>query len=257
MKYDYLNERPSFVLFLASRAQDISKEPIEIYGSDPYIVGGHTASGYWVDVKRATTLPGLYACGDVAGGTPNKFVGGCAAEGLLSARAAVEYVASVEPGKLNEEQIAREKERIFEASFRNKIVRDGVKPREMEERLQRLMDEYAGGVHQFFRMNKESLQYALRHITILKDQVKYLIASDLHELMEVHEIIDRLDVAEVLVHHLMYREETRWPGWQSRADFPEKNDEKFDCFVNSRYNPETREVEMFTRPYEQIISGDR
>ena len=257
MKYDYLNERPSFVLFLASRAQDISKEPIEIYGSDPYIVGGHTASGYWVDVKRATTLPGLYACGDVAGGTPNKFVGGCAAEGLLSARAAVEYVANVEPGKLNEEQIAREKERIFAAGFRNKIVGDGVKPREMEERLQRLMDEYAGGVHQFFRMNKEGLQYALRHLKILKDQVKYLIASDLHELMEVHEIIDRLDVSEVLVNHLMYREETRWPGWQSRADFPEKNDEKFDCFVNSRYNSETKEVEMFTRPYEQIVSGER
>ncbi|WP_420795964.1 hypothetical protein [Desulforamulus profundi] len=127
----------------------------------------------------------------------------------------------------------------------------------MEERLQRLMDEYAGGVHQFFRMNKEGLEYALRHIKIMKDQVKYLVASDLHELIEAHEVIDRLDVAEVLVHHLMYREETRWPGWQTRADFPDKNDEKFDCFVNSRYNPETGEVEIFTRPYEQIIPGDR
>ncbi len=257
MKYDYLNERPSYVLFLASRAQDLQKDPIEIYGSDPYIVGGHTASGYWVDVKRSTTLPGLYACGDVAGGTPNKFVGGCAAEGLLSAKAAVEYVAATELGSINEEQIAREKERVYAPGFRQLMVGDGVTPREMEERLQRLMDEYAGGVHQFFRMNKEGLQYALRHLKIMKDQVKYLIASDLHELMEAHEIIDRLDVAEVLIHHLMYREETRWPGWQTRADFPEKNDQKFDCFVNSRYNPTTGEVEMFTRPYEQIIPGDR
>ncbi len=257
MKHDYLNERPSYVLFLASRAQDLNKEPIEIYGSDPYIVGGHTASGYWVDVKRATTLPGLYACGDVAGGTPNKFVGGCAAEGLLSARAAVDYVASVEQGILNEEQIFQEKDRIFAPGFRHIVVGDGVTPREMEERLQRLMDEYAGGVHQFFRMNKEGLEYALRNLKILKDQVKYLKASDLHELMDAHEVIDRLDVAEVLVHHLMYREETRWPGWQSRADFPEKNNEKFDCFINSRYNPKTGDVEMFTRPYEQIIPGDR
>lgn len=257
MKMDYLNERPSYVLFLASRGQDLSKEPIEIYGSDPYIVGGHTASGYWIDVKRQTTLPGLYACGDVAGGTPNKFVGGCAAEGLLAARAAAEYAVSVELGKINNEQISKEKERIFAPGFRYLGVGDGVKPREMEERLQRLMDEYAGGVHQFFRMNKEGLAYALRHIKMMKEQVQYLIAEDLHELMEAHEIIDRLDVAEVLVHHLSYREETRWPGWQTRADFPEKNDEKFDCFVNSRYNQATGEIEMFTRPYEQIIPGDR
>ncbi|MEW5899582.1 MAG: adenylylsulfate reductase, partial [Bacillota bacterium] len=68
-----------------------------------------------------------------------------------------------------------------------------------------------------------------------------------------HEVIDMLDVAEVLVHHLLYREETRWPGWQNRVDFPERNDEKFKCFVNSRRDPETGKVEVFTRPYEQII----
>jgi len=257
MKVDYLNERPTYVLFLAGRAQDLTKDPIEIYGSDPYIVGGHTASGYWVDVKRATTLPGLYACGDVAGGTPNKFVGGCAAEGLLAARAAVEYAAGTEKTEVDQTWINKEKERIFAPGFRQISIGDGVKPREMEERLQRLMDEYAGGVHQFFRMNREGLEYALRHINMMRDQVKYLVAGDLHELMEAHEIIDRLDVAETLVYHLMYREETRWPGWQTRADFPEKNDEKFDCFVNSRYNPVTDKIEMFTRPYEQIIPGDR
>lgn len=257
MKVDYLNERPTYVLFLAGRAQDLTKDPIEIYGSDPYIVGGHTASGYWVDVKRATTLPGLYACGDVAGGTPNKFVGGCAAEGLLAARAAVEYAAGTEKTEVDQTWINKEKERIFAPGFRHISVGDGVKPREMEERLQRLMDEYAGGVHQFFRMNREGLEYALRHISMMRDQVKYLVAGDLHELMEAHEIIDRLEVAETLVHHLMYREETRWPGWQTRADFPEKNDEKFDCFVNSRYNPATGKIEMFTRTYEQIIPGDR
>jgi adenylylsulfate reductase subunit A len=258
MKRDYLNERPTFVLFLASRDQDISKEPIEIYGSDPYIVGGHTASGYWIDTKRATTLPGLYACGDVAGGTPNKFVGGCAAEGIIAARFAVEYCGNtLMAAAVDGAQLAAEKERVFAPAFRFSRIGDGVKPREMEERLQRLMDEYAGGVHQFFRMNRESLQYALRHISKLKDQTKYLMSSDLHELMEAHEVIDRLDVAMTLTHHLLFREETRWPGWQTRTDFPEKDDARFDCFVNSRYNPETDKVEMFTRPYNQIISGDR
>ncbi|HBE94097.1 MAG TPA: adenylylsulfate reductase, partial [Desulfovibrio sp.] len=83
MMCDYLNERPSFVLFLAARGQDVTAEPIEIYGSDPYIVGGHTMGGFWVDLARMTTVPGLFAAGETAGGNPNKFVGGCAAEGKL------------------------------------------------------------------------------------------------------------------------------------------------------------------------------
>jgi len=255
LKTDYLNERPSFVLFLASRNQDISKDPIEIYGSDPYIVGGHTASGYWIDVKRQTTIPGLFACGDVAGGTPNKFVGGCAAEGILSARGALEYLGALGSARSTTDQeiIQKEKERVFQPFERQLNVGEGISPWEMEERLQRLMDEYAGGVHQFYRMNRERLEYALKNIAILKDQTKFLVAGDLHQLMKCHEIIDMIDVAQVLVHHLLYREETRWPGWQNRMDFPERNDEKFNCFVNSRRNNETGQVEMFTRPYEKIV----
>ena len=258
MKMDYLNERPTFVLMLASRGQDISKEPIEVYGNDPYIVGGHTASGYWVDTARGTTLPGLFASGDVAGGTPNKFVSGCAAEGMLAARGAVEYLAASRgASSLDDTRLAAEKARVFAPALRQATEGDGVIPKEMEERMQRLMDEYAGGIHQFFRMNREGLEYALRNILILKDQTKYLVARDLHELMEAHEVIDRLDVAEVLLHHLMFREETRWPGWQTRTDFPEKDDERFDCFVNSRRDPATGRIDLFTRPYEQLVPGDR
>lgn len=255
LKTDYLNERPSFVLFLAARNQDISKEPIEIYGSDPYIVGGHTASGYWIDVKRGTTVPGLFACGDVAGGTPNKFVGGCAAEGVLSARGALEYLknSGTIQYTVNKDLVGQEKSRVFRPFERQLNVDDGIRPWEMEERLQRLMDEYAGGVHQFYRMNKERLEYALKNIAILQDQAKYLVAKDWHELMKCNEVIDMVDTAEVLVHHLLYREETRWPGWQSRVDFPERNDEKFNCFVNSRRDPNTGKVEMFTRPYEKMV----
>lgn len=258
MKTDYLNERPSYVLFLAARGQDLKKEPIEIYGNDPYIVGGHTASGYWVDTNWSTTLPGLFACGDVSGGVPNKFVGGCAAEGILAAQGAVKYISELEKlPEINEKQIDAEKARVYAPLFRMQQEGDGIKWREMEERMQRLMDEYAGGIHQFFKMNEEQLQYALKNIKILQDQVKFLLAEDFHDLMSCHEVIDRLDVAEVLIHHLLYRKETRWPGWQTRTDYPEANNEKYDCFINSLRNPETGEIEMFKRPYEQIIPGDR
>lgn len=254
MKTDYLNERPSFVLFLAANGQDISIEPIEVYGSDPYIVGGHTASGYWMDTDWQTTIKGLFACGDVAGGVANKFIGGCCAEGMLSARGAIKYISGLDSLEVDlSEQVKEEKARVFAPLFADS---DGVLPRWMEEKMQRIMDEYAGGVNQFYRMNEEKLDYALRHIRMMKEQVKYLYAKDLHELMFSHEVIDRLDVAEVLIHHLKFRRETRWPGWQTRMDYPEVNPE-LDCYVNSKLNLETGEIEVFTRPYEQILPGDR
>ncbi len=255
LKTDYLNERPSFVLFLASRGQDITKDPIEIYGSDPYIVGGHTQSGYWVNMERMTTVPGLFAAGETAGGTPNKFVGGCAAEGKLATRGAIKYMESLSLTPLDAEQVQAEKHRVFAPLLRGQDF-DGIRPLEMEERMQRLMDEYAGGTTQFYRTNEERLDYALKHLKMLKGQVELLKAADLHDLMSAHEVIDRLDVAEILAHHLKFRKETRWKGWQTRSDYPEINPD-LDCFVESRLNKESGEIEVFTRPYEQIVDGDR
>jgi adenylylsulfate reductase subunit A len=255
LKTDYLNERPSFVLFLASRGQDITKEPIEIYGSDPYLVGGHCQSGYWVDIDRMTTIPGLFSAGESAGGTPNKFVGGCATEGKLATRGAIKYMATVSLPNLDSGLVAKEKERVFAPLLRGPEF-DGVSPLEMEERMQRLMDEYAGGISQFYRTNEERLDYALKHLKMLESQTQYLYAKDLHDLMSAHEVLDRLVVAEVLVNHLKFRKETRWPGWQTRSDYPEL-DPNFDCFVESRLNKTTGEIEMFTRPYEQVVPGDR
>jgi len=251
LKQDLLNERPSFVLFLASRGMDITKEPIEVYGSDPYIVGGHTGSGYWVDINRMTTIPGLFAAGEAAAGVPNKFVGGCAAEGRIAARGAIEYIKSVILPPLDIEQVEREKRRVFAPLLKGTDF-DGITATEMEERLQRLMDEYAGGISQFYKMNEERLDYTIRHIKMLKNQVEFLYATDLHDLMGVHEVIDRLDVAEVVAHHLKFRKETRWPGWQTRIDYPNL-DPKLDCFIESVRDPETLEVKMFTRPDVKII----
>jgi adenylylsulfate reductase subunit A len=255
MMEDYLNERPSFVLFLASRGQDVTREPIEIYGSDPYIVGGHTGGGYWVDMARMTTLEGVFAAGETAGGNPNKFVGGCCAEGKLAARGALAYMRGREFAPPDAEDIEREKARVYAPVLGR--AQEGVRPVEMKERLQRLMDEYAGGVSQFYRTNEERLDYALRHVKMLQSQFRHLRAEDPHELMQANETMDRVDVAEAVVQHLKARKETRWPGWQTRSDYPERNDAEFDCFIESRRNPETGVVETFTRPYERIVPGDR
>ncbi|MDR1079811.1 MAG: FAD-dependent oxidoreductase, partial [Deltaproteobacteria bacterium] len=60
---------------------------VQIEGTEPYVMGGHTASGFMVDRFRETTVPGLFACGDAAGGAPQKYVSGAIAEGWIAAEA--------------------------------------------------------------------------------------------------------------------------------------------------------------------------
>ncbi len=104
---------------------------------------------------------------------------------------------------------------------------------------------------------EDSLKICLDHIEKLKVQTKYLIARDLHELMLAHEITDRVDVAEVLIYHLLHRKETRWPGFQKRVDYPVRDDENWLKFVNSKRDLKTGTLEIIERPYSQTVQGDR
>ena len=90
LKKAYLNMAPSQTLKWIEQGKDPSEQNVEIEGTEPYIVGGHTASGYWVNTKRETTIYGLYAAGDVAGGCPQKYVTGALVEGEIAAMDIVE-----------------------------------------------------------------------------------------------------------------------------------------------------------------------
>lgn len=256
LKKSYLNMYPELVLSWAANDFNPAKEAIEIQGTEPYVVGGHTQSGYWIDINRETTIKGLYAAGDVAGGAPYKFVSGCWAEGAIAAESAVDYISKKEETFLdiegiNDFNIQDEMLRVYAPMSRQ----DGVRADEMEERLQKIMDEYAGGVSRYYEMNDSELKIAEKKVKHLKTQIQYLLADDLHDLMNCHEIIDRIDVAEVLIKHLLYRKETRWPAYQSKVDYPNLNDRDWLKFVNSRFDNEG--IKIIERPYKQLVSGDR
>ena len=61
---------PQIILLWASEGMNPRKKPVEIQGTEPFVVGGHCQAGYWIDKERRTTLKGLYAAGEVAGGAP-------------------------------------------------------------------------------------------------------------------------------------------------------------------------------------------
>ncbi len=257
LKKAYLDMYPSQVLYWLSNDIDPDKEPVEIQTTEPYIVGGHCQAGYWVDGDRKTTLKGLYAAGDVAGGAPFKFVSGCWAEGVIAARAMGNALSEFEAVSVSEERLDQEEKRAFKAFKMHEQGKRGLHPADLEARLQKVMEQYAGGVSTYYEMNEEMLAIARNRLVKLPDEAGQLVADDLHQLMKVHEIVDRIDVAQVLVEHLSYRKETRWPTYHTRSDYPERDDANWLKFVNSVRDTKTGKIEMMCRPYEQIIPGDR
>jgi adenylylsulfate reductase subunit A len=253
LKMAYLDMYPSIVLYWATNGFDPSRHPVEVQTTEPYIVGGHCQSGYWVDVQRRTTLKGLYAAGDVAGGAPYKFVSGCWAEGVISARAAGEYAMRTTLPPLDVERVEREAQHVFRPLFRAGRIFQAIPYKDFEARLQKIMEEYAGGATRYYEMTEPQLLEARRLLGQLPKDFDLLVARDLHELMKVHEVMDRVEVARVLVEHLLYRKETRWPGYQTRVDYPGRDDVNWLKFVNSRRDPQTGRIEMLTRPYEQLV----
>jgi adenylylsulfate reductase, subunit A len=243
LKEVYLNMNPAIVLLWANDGYNPRKRPVEIGGMEPVVIGGHCQAGYWIDVERRTTINGLFAAGDVAGGAPKKYVSGAWVEGKIAAKAAAEEVKEVELLHINGEEVNKEKERIVSCVN----GREGISPEELERNLQEIMDEYAGGATSHYELTESKLIIARKKLKELKSKLQLLSAGDKHELVSCLELIDRFDVAKVLIEHLIYRKETRWPGFQTRTDYPEKDDTNWLGFVNSVYDPVEDRVKMIKR----------
>ncbi|MFZ3100654.1 MAG: adenylyl-sulfate reductase subunit alpha [Desulfitobacteriaceae bacterium] len=231
----YLNMAPAQSLSWIEGGLGPSAENVEIEGTEPYIVGGHTASGYWVDTKRVTTLEGLFAAGDVAGGSPQKFVTGCFAEGEIAAFSALSYIEGKEHVVPEHAQML---EKLHEVQqFINSDANDAnlYSIEEIEEAMQKVMDVYAGGISSDYVVNSSKLAIAKQRINGLLDMSKSLKAKDLHELKLIYEVIDRLYVCQTVIEHLLARKETRWHCFQENADYPEKDDQNYFKYVNSRF----------------------
>ncbi|MDH4229143.1 MAG: adenylyl-sulfate reductase subunit alpha [Nitrospirota bacterium] len=257
LKMAYLDMYPSQVLYWAANDIDPARHPVEVQTTEPYIVGGHCQGGYWVDIDRQSTVPGLYAAGDVAGGAPFKFVSGCWAEGILAARHAGKEVQSMALPEVDHLQVETAYQRCFDPLFNHGKVKYGVKPYDMEVRMQKIMEEYAGGTSQNYEMNEERLQLARKYMDQLPGQFDQLVVADMHDLMRAHEVMDRVVVGQVLIEHLMARKETRWPSYQTRTDYPERDDLNWLKFVNTRRDRSSGKIEVLFRPYQQLVPGDR
>ncbi len=227
----YLNMAPAQTLKWIEQGQGPKDQNVEIEGTEPYIVGGHTGSGYWVDSKRFSTIPGLLAAGDVAGGSPKKYVTGCFAEGEIAGKSALEYIRHRGLAILEQRELEQRLNQV-NSFFRPGESLYGLE--EIEAAMQKVMDEYAGGIETGYVYSGAKLDIARKRIEELFSIASSLTVKDRHELLSVHEILDRLEICRVVIAHLGARTETRWPCYQANADYPSKDDANWLKYVNSR-----------------------
>lgn len=279
----YLNMAPSQTLRWVERGHGPATENVEIEGTEPYIVGGHTASGYWVDTHRETIITNLFAAGDVAGGAPQKYVTGALAEGEIAGDEIVRrYKNQGEVSSVGNEPWYREaidtivkryaaqigsNDDFTRIRFNDSVVQNGTnngtkqdhtnngsalaRIEAHEQRLQDIMDVYAGGISQAYKYTEESLGVAKSKLEALAKDVEQLQATTLHELSYLYELRDRIVVARALVAHLEGRKETRWHSFGEHGDYPNCSDEGL-VYVNSVY--QDGEFQVFQRPL--VEKGD-
>ena len=235
LKKAYLNMAPSQTLKWIEASKNPSEQNVEIEGTEPYIVGGHTASGYWIDTNRRTTINGLYAAGDVAGGCPQKYVTGALVEGEIAAHAILEDFK-------NEKESSLLSQRVEDMLIASKIIEieqilnednPVFTAEQLEEAMQKVMDTYAGGISTNYQFNEKQLQIAEEKIDQILELSNHLKAEDMHELIFVYELKERLVVCKSVIAHLRARKETRWHSFAENLDYPEKSEDWLK-YVNSK-----------------------
>jgi adenylylsulfate reductase subunit A len=266
---DFLDMTISQAMLWAATNIQPEEQASEIAAAEPYFIGSHSgASGAWVSgpedlappeyfwgYSNMTTVKGLFAAGDASGASSHKFSSGSHAEGRIAAKAVCKYaVENKDALKYDDAAIAKMKEEVFRPmvvfeenvgkSSQEDVNPNYIVPKMFQMRLQKMMDEYAGGVTAQFSTSAANLKKCLNLLEFLREDSAKLGAKDLHQLMRAWENMHRMYQAEAHVRSILFREETRWPGYYFRSDTPKMDDKNWKCFVNCRLDPKTNEWEM-------------
>ncbi len=261
-------------------ANDIEpdKKPSELMPSEPYLLGSHAGcAGLWTSgpedfgpddyhwgYNRMTTVDGLFTAGDGCGASGHKFSSGSHAEGRIAGKSMVQWCLDNKDYKptlpRDNDTLAWEVFKPMETyaehsgySTAPDINPNYIKPNMYQLRLQKIMDEYVGGISTWYMTSKSMLEEGLKQLKVLQKDSEKLGAADLHELLRAWENYHRTLAAESHARHIHFREETRYPGYYYRGDFQKLDDENWKCFVNSKMDPKTGEWKVFKKDYHQII----
>jgi adenylylsulfate reductase subunit A len=211
------------------------------------------------------TVDGLFGAGDAIGGTAHKFSSGSFTEGRIAGKAAVNYVNDLrnDQPQVSESECEDLKKIVFRPLEtyeigRNEIVAGTVSPSYLLplhglQRLEKIMDEYVGGISSHYTTNEPLLTRGLELLKMLKEDLEHLGAENLHQLQRAWELQHRVLTSDAVTQHTMYRTETRWPGYYYRADHPKLDDVHWHCFTLSRYDRHSGNWELEKAPVYHIV----
>ncbi len=249
----------------------------EIAACEPYFIGSHSgASGAWVSgpedldtpykwgYGNMCTVKGLFACGDASGASSHKFSSGSHAEGRFTGKEAVRFcVENTAMPNVDAAQLDALKKKILAPlntyeqfcglSTDPDINPNYIKPMSYMHRLQKMMDEYAGGWGSGFKTSKSLIERGLELMAMLQEDSAKLGAKNVYELERCWENVQRTWQAEAHMRTILFREETRWPGYYFRADKPTMDEKNWHAFANCKYDPKTGEWTMIKRDVVPLI----
>lgn len=235
-------ERPSRGRFHLGRSHSYANDRVEMDISEIGLCSGHSASGVWVNERGETTVPGLYAAGDMAC-VPHNYLLGALTYGQICAGSALEYAAEVELPDIERDQVEAERARVVAPLSRPA----GIPHHQYEFKVRRLVNDYLQPPKTANRMT-QGLEYFMR----LRDELNELGATNPHEMMRVAECGFILDCAEMAARASLFRTESRWGLYHHRLDYPEMNDAEWFVHVNLKKGPDG-EMHVFKRAVDEYI----
>ncbi|MFI6101951.1 fumarate reductase/succinate dehydrogenase flavoprotein subunit [Lentzea sp. NPDC051213] len=233
-------ERPSRGTFHSGRGRDYRTHDIEMHISEIGLCGGHSASGVWVDENGLTTVPGLYAAGDLACVPHNYMIGAFVFGDLAGAHASAHLE---KPSGLPAEQVAEAHELIY----RHSRYPDGPPQPQVEYKLRRFVNDYVAPPK-----SETKLSLALEAFTRMSAEIAVMGARSPHELMRCVEVSFIRDCAEMAAASSLMRDESRWGLYHSRVDLPERDDSRWFHHLNLRKNADG-EMEFIKRPVAEYL----
>lgn len=247
----HTNERPSRGRFHAGRGTDYRQQMVEMHISEIGFCSGHSASGVYVNSRAETTVPGLYAAGDMAA-VPHNYMLGAFTYGWFAGANAAEYVAGREHASLDEGQIAAERARIYAPLERD----NGLAPAQVEYKLRRMVNDYL----QPPKVTRK-MEIGLQRFDEIAEDIESIKANNAHELMRAAEVRAIRDCAEMAARASLFRTESRWGLYHHRVDYPQRNDADWFCHTHlrkdesGRMTSEKRAVEPYIVPLAQADRG--
>ena len=237
-------ERPTRGLFHEGRGTDYRSEMIEMHISEIGLCSGHSASGVFVDEFARTTVPGLYAAGDMAN-VPHNYMLGAFTNGSVAGEDAMGYANEIDFAEFDPADVEKERARVLAPTKRE----DGIPPNQVEYKARRLVNDYLQPpkVTRKFELGQKRLG------EVREDMETQMMARNAHELLRACETASILDCADMAAHASLYRTESRWGLYHMRTDYPEKNNEDWFCHTllrkkDGRMVSEKRDVQPYVVP---------